>query len=147
MRVKRSTGRRKRAGRKRSECSQVRCRFSSATPPGYTSEPVSPRGGRPRPYNRRRVMRVVIAGSGRVGREVAQVLSALGDDVSLLDESEESFELLGRAFDGTLHVGVTYDVDALRTAGIEEADVFLALTPSDNANLMAVQLAERVFGV
>jgi trk system potassium uptake protein TrkA len=92
-------------------------------------------------------MRVVIAGSGRVGREVAQALSALGDDVSLLDESEEAFELLGRTFDGTLHVGVTYDVDALRAAGIEEADVFLALTPSDNANLMAVQLAERVFGV
>lgn len=92
-------------------------------------------------------MRVLIAGSGRVGREVAQELSVLGDDVSLLDESEEAFEPLGRAFNGTLHVGVTYDVDALRSAGIEEADVFLALTPSDNANLMAVQLAERVFGV
>ena len=92
-------------------------------------------------------MRVVIAGSGRVGREVAQALSALGDDVSLLDEAEEAFDLLGRSFDGTLHVGVTYDVDALRAAGIEEADVFLALTPSDKANLMAVQLAERVFGV
>jgi len=92
-------------------------------------------------------MRVLIAGSGRVGREVAQELSALGDDVSLLDESEEAFAALGRTFNGTLHVGVTYDVDALRAAGIEEADVFLALTPSDNANLMAVQLAERVFGV
>jgi trk system potassium uptake protein TrkA len=92
-------------------------------------------------------MRVLIAGSGRVGREVAQALSALGDDVSILDESEQAFEPLGRTFDGTLHIGVTYDVDALRAAGIEEADVFLALTPSDNANLMAVQLAERVFGV
>jgi trk system potassium uptake protein TrkA len=92
-------------------------------------------------------MRVLIAGSGRVGREVAQALSALGDDVSLMDESEEAFEMLGRAFDGTLHVGLAYDVDALRAAGIEEADVFLALTPSDNTNLMAVQLAERVFGV
>jgi trk system potassium uptake protein TrkA len=100
-----------------------------------------------RTYNPPQVMRVLIAGSGRVGREVAQALSALGDDVSLLDESEEAFESLGRSFDGTLHVGVTYDVDALRAAGIEEADVFLALTPSDNANLMAVQLAERVFGV
>jgi trk system potassium uptake protein TrkA len=92
-------------------------------------------------------MRVLIAGAGRVGREVAQALSALGDDVSLLDAAEEAFEFLGRSFDGTLHVGVTYDVDALRAAGIEEADVFLALTPSDNANLMSVQLAERVFGV
>jgi trk system potassium uptake protein TrkA len=92
-------------------------------------------------------MRVVIAGSGRVGREVAQALSAVGDDVSVLDASEEAIEALGRTFDGTVHLGITYDVDALRAAGIEEADIFLALTPSDNANLMAVQLAERVFGV
>jgi trk system potassium uptake protein TrkA len=100
-----------------------------------------------RTYNPPQVMRVLIAGSGRVGREVAQALSALGDDVSVLDESEEAIDALGRTFDGTVHVGVTYDVDALRAAGIEEADIFLALTPSDNANLMAVQLAERVFGV
>lgn len=67
--------------------------------------------------------------------------------MSVLDESEAALEWLGRTFDGTLHSGLAYDVDALRAAGIEEADVFLAVTPSDNANLMAVQLAERVFGV
>ena len=92
-------------------------------------------------------MRVVIAGSGRVGREVALALSGLGDDVSLVDDSEGSFELLGKSFDGTFHVGKAYDVDALRDAGINEADVFLAVTNSDNINLMAVQVAERVFKV
>ena len=92
-------------------------------------------------------MRVVIAGDGRVGREVALSLSGLGDDVSLVDESEGSFDQLGRAFDGTFHIGKAYDVDALRAAGIEEADVFLAVTSSDNVNLMAVQVAEQVFGV
>jgi trk system potassium uptake protein TrkA len=92
-------------------------------------------------------MRVLIAGAGTVGREVALALSALGDDVSVIDESEERFEVLGRGFDGTLHLGAAYDVDALHEAGIEEVDVFLALTASDNANLMAVQVAQEVFGV
>jgi len=93
-------------------------------------------------------MRVVIAGSGRVGREVALGLLAHGDDVSVIDERSDLIEmLLGRDFDGTTHVGLAYDVDGLRESGIEEADVFLALTDSDNANLMAVQVAKEVFGV
>jgi len=92
-------------------------------------------------------VRVVIAGDGRVGREVALALSGIGDDVSLVDESEGSFDLLGKSFDGTFHVGKAYDVDTLREAGLEEADVFLAVTSSDNVNLMAVQVADRVFEV
>ena len=92
-------------------------------------------------------MRVVIAGSGRVGREVALTLSQYGDDVSLVDERPEAFEDLGKSFDGTFHLGRAYDVETLRDAGIEEADAFLAATDSDNANLMAVQVATSVFGV
>ncbi len=92
-------------------------------------------------------MRVVIAGSGRVGRDVALALSRYGDDVSLVDRRAEAFEGLGRSFDGTFHEGLAYDVATLREAGLEDADVFLAVTDSDNANLMAVQVAKAVFGV
>lgn len=92
-------------------------------------------------------MRVVIAGCGRVGRQVARVLAETGDDVSVVDRRPEAFDLLGRAFDGSFHVGLAYDVDALEAAGIRDADVFLAVTDSDNANLMAVQLAKEVFAV
>jgi trk system potassium uptake protein TrkA len=91
---------------------------------------------------------VVIAGSGRVGREVALALLDHGDDVSVVDERPDFVELLlGRNFDGTTHVGLAYDVDTLRESGIEDADVFLALTDSDNTNLMAVQVAKEVFAV
>lgn len=78
---------------------------------------------------------------------MALALAQYGDDVSLVDERPEAFEELGRSFDGTFHVGRAYDVDTLREAGIEEADAFLAVTDSDNANLMAVQLATSVFSV
>jgi trk system potassium uptake protein TrkA len=92
-------------------------------------------------------MRVVIAGSGRVGRDVAVGLSEHGDDVSVIDARPEAFEGFGKRFDGAMHVGRAYDVDTLREAGIEDADVFLAVTDSDNANLMAVQVATSVFDV
>lgn len=92
-------------------------------------------------------MRVVIAGCGRVGRQVAMLLSEAGEDVSVVDSRAEAAELLGKSFDGTFHTGLVYDVEVLEEAGIREADAFLAVTDSDNANLMAVQLAKQVFGV
>lgn len=92
-------------------------------------------------------MRIVIAGCGRVGHQAALLLSTAGDDVSVVDRDPDAVDRLGRSFDGTFHVGLAYDVDALEEAGIREADAFLAVTDSDNANLMAVQLAKAVFGV
>ena len=92
-------------------------------------------------------MRIVIAGCGRVGRSVAQALSVNGDNVSVIDDDPGAEVMLGSTFDGTFHIGKAYDVDILEEAGIRDADVFLAVTNSDNANLMAVQVAQNVYGV
>jgi trk system potassium uptake protein TrkA len=92
-------------------------------------------------------MRIVIAGCGRVGRSVAEALASAGDNVSVIDDDPDAEALLGSTFDGAFHLGVAYDVDTLEEAGIRDADVFLAVTNSDNANLMAVQVATSVFGV
>ncbi|MEA2001421.1 MAG: NAD-binding protein [Actinomycetota bacterium] len=92
-------------------------------------------------------MRVVIAGCGRVGSDLALSLADDGHDVSVVDKSSESFRSLGSAFNGTMHQGQAYDIRALREAGIEFADAFAAVTSHDNANLMATQVAKQVFGV
>lgn len=75
------------------------------------------------------------------------LLAAAGDDVSVVDNRPEAVRDLGSGFDGTFHVGLVYDVDVLQAAGIAEADAFLAVTNSDNANLMAAQIATQVFAV
>lgn len=92
-------------------------------------------------------MRVVIAGCGRVGSDLALTLSEEGHDVSVIDSRQGVFDRLGSTFNGTTHEGPGYDVKVLKAAGIEYADAFIAATDSDNANAMAVQVAERVFGV
>jgi len=92
-------------------------------------------------------MRIVIAGCGRVGSDLADTLSEEGHDVSVVDADAESFDMLGGTFNGTVHVGRAYDVRVLREAGIEFADAFVAVTNGDNANAMAVQVARSVFGV
>lgn len=92
-------------------------------------------------------MRVVIAGCGRVGSDLALSLADAGHDVSVLDIDSDAFRQLGSAFDGTTHRGSAFDIRVLREAGIEFADAFAAATRDDNVNLMAVQVATQVFGV
>ena len=92
-------------------------------------------------------MKVVIMGCGRVGARLAGTLGAEGHDVTVLDTDAYSFRRLPPAFNGTALLGSGADEDALRKAGIEEADVFLALTQGDNRNLMATQMAKYIFNV
>jgi len=92
-------------------------------------------------------MHVVIAGCGRVGSDLALRLSAGENDVAVIDESQKKLAKLGDAFNGQIEVGLPYDVDVLRLCGIERAVAFVAVTPSDNANLMAAQVAMKVFNV
>lgn len=92
-------------------------------------------------------MRIVIAGSGRVGGDLAHEFADKGHDVSVVDVDKAALELLGSTFNGSVHHGLAYDVQTLREAGIEYADAFIAVTDSDNANLMSVQLAKQVFMV
>ena len=92
-------------------------------------------------------MHVVIAGCGRVGSDLALLLSAGKIDVAVIDEVPEKLARLGDAFNGQTEVGSAYDVEVLRRSGIERAEAFIAVTPSDNANVMAAQVAMRVFSV
>ncbi|NNC93090.1 MAG: TrkA family potassium uptake protein [Acidimicrobiia bacterium] len=92
-------------------------------------------------------MRIVIAGCGRVGRDLANRLANHGHDVSIIDLDPAAIDRLGSAFNGTTHIGLAYDVDVLRDAGIERADALVAVTSSDNANLLAAEVAKEVFDV
>ncbi len=92
-------------------------------------------------------MKVVIMGCGRVGARLANLLDADGHSVAVLDTNSYSFRRLLPDFNGTALVGNGIDEEALKRAGIEEADVFLALTQGDNRNVMAAQIAKHIFNV
>lgn len=92
-------------------------------------------------------MHIVIAGAGRVGTALAQKFAADGHDVVVIDNDEEALEALGRGFNGGTQVGEAFDVGTLTRAGTDHADVFLAVTNSDNANLVAVEVVKATFGV
>jgi trk system potassium uptake protein TrkA len=93
------------------------------------------------------VMKVVIMGCGRVGGRLAGLLAEDGHEVTILDLDDYSFRRLPPDFKGTALVGNGTDEDALKKAGIEQADAFIALTQGDNRNIMACQIAKHIFNV
>ena len=92
-------------------------------------------------------MNVVIVGSGRTGAFVAELLDQAGDTVSIVDVERSAFKRLPASFKGSPVLGDGTDMDILRQAGVEKADAFLALVQGDNRNLMAAQIAKKIFGV
>lgn len=92
-------------------------------------------------------MNVVVMGCGRVGARVAAILDQHGHDVTVIDTNPDAFRRLGEKFGGDTLIGTGIDEDVLRRAGIERADVFIAVTNGDNRNIMAAQVAHTVFGI
>ncbi|MCK9572696.1 MAG: TrkA family potassium uptake protein [Candidatus Omnitrophica bacterium] len=92
-------------------------------------------------------MYVIIVGCGRVGSELAKLLSGEGHDVVIIDKNRQSFDRLGNTFNGLTMVGNGFDLNLLKQAGVEKANAFCAVTNGDNTNLIAAQVAKKIFHV
>lgn len=92
-------------------------------------------------------MQIIVAGCGKVGSQFARIMSEEGHEVAVVDSSVENLKLLGPSFHGVTVLGVPIDEDVLKEAGIESADGFAAVTPDDNINMMACQIAKEIFRV
>jgi trk system potassium uptake protein TrkA len=92
-------------------------------------------------------MKVIIMGCGRVGAELAILFDREGQEVTILDIDPDSFDQLPADFKGSRVVGNGIDQDVLRRIGLADADAFVAVTPGDNRNVMASQMAKHIFGV
>lgn len=92
-------------------------------------------------------MYVIIVGCGRVGSELAKLLSNEGHNVVIIDKNTVSFERLGGTFNGLTLIGNGFDLELLKQAGIEKADAFCAVTNGDNTNLISAQVAKKIFKV
>ncbi|MEQ6290877.1 Trk system potassium transporter TrkA [Vogesella sp. GCM10023246] len=92
-------------------------------------------------------MKILILGGGQVGASVAENLVGEGNDVTLVDQDSNLLKLLQDRLDiRTVH-GNAAQPAVLRDAGIEEAEMLLALTRNDETNLVACALAEQRYNV
>ena len=88
-------------------------------------------------------MNIIIVGCGRVGRTLAEKLNNDGNDVTVIDMSAEKVRRTTERCDimGIVGNGATHTVQ--REAGIENADLFIAVTNSDELNLLCCLLAKK----
>ena len=100
-----------------------------------------------RPDRRRICVNVLVIGSGRLGRYLADMLDREGHDVAIIDENADNFRQLDKDFSGITVEGVPMDMEVLKEAGIESCDAAAAATPDDNLNITVSQISREFFGV
>jgi len=85
---------------------------------------------------------VIIAGAGEVGGHAAEVLSAAGHNVTLIDLDAGRLATLGEALDVRTLVGHCSHFDVLRDAGADRCDLMIAATQIDEINLLSASVAK-----
>ncbi|MFC2439505.1 MAG: Trk system potassium transporter TrkA [Segatella maculosa] len=89
-------------------------------------------------------MKIIIAGAYTIGTYLAKLLSRDNQDIILMDESQEKLDKLGSDFDlMTMNASCT-SIKVLKEAGIASADLFIAVTPDENKNMMGCMLAKAL---
>ena len=94
-------------------------------------------------------MYVVIAGGGKVGSYLAQVMLDSGNEVAVIEETLSTADRLSVQLEGSYLVinGDCCNSRFQEDAGIRRADAFVASTGQDDSNLVACEIASRVFHV
>ena len=94
-------------------------------------------------------MYVVIAGAGKVGEYLATLMLNGGNDVAVIERDSKTADRLSMVLQGSYLVinGDGCDSKFQEDAGIRKADVFVAATGQDDNNLVACEIAQRVFFV
>ncbi len=89
-------------------------------------------------------LRIIIVGCGKVGATIIEQLCKEGHDITVIDKSYQRIQEITNTFDvmGITGNGASYSVQI--DAGIEQADVIIAVTNSDELNLLCCTIAKQV---
>jgi trk system potassium uptake protein TrkA len=90
-------------------------------------------------------MKIIILGAGQVGASVAANLASEANDITVVDENPAVLQELQDRLDIRTLVGHASYPDTLAQAGADDADMILAVTNSDETNMVACQVAYTLF--
>ena len=89
-------------------------------------------------------MRVVIAGAGAVGTHLAKLLSGENQDVIIMDPDIEKLNFSKSHFEIMTMEGSSTSLKDLKEVGVEEADLFIGVTPDESVNITSCMLASKM---
>ena len=91
-------------------------------------------------------MKIVIAGAGEVGSHLAKMLSRDANDLTIIENDEEKLDKLSELADVVTVHGDPTAIPVLKQAGVEKADLFIAVGPAQtqNTNIISALLAKKL---
>lgn len=89
-------------------------------------------------------MKIIIAGAGAVGVHLAKLLSRDRQDCVLIDEDAERLTGLDSKFDIMTVAGAPTSIRTLRQANVDQADLFVGVTPNESQNMNACIIAHAM---
>lgn len=89
----------------------------------------------------------IVIGSGRLGGNIATKMSEAGEDVIVIDATEDSFRKLQESFSGYQVVGDATDMTVLENAYIKQAKTVVLTTDSDNVNIFLAHVCYYIYNV
>jgi trk system potassium uptake protein TrkA len=90
-------------------------------------------------------MKIVICGAGLVGSAIASHLCEEQNDVTVIDASAENIQRITDQYDVHGVVGVASHPNRLAEAGVRDAELLIAVTESDEVNMVACQISHTIF--
>jgi len=92
-------------------------------------------------------MNIIICGAGRVGFTIAKSLSAQDHSITIIDQSSDDIQKINDAIDVKGVVGMGTFPSVLDKANAKEADMIIAVTKSDEVNMLICQIAHSIFKI
>lgn len=90
-------------------------------------------------------MKIVICGAGQVGTSIASHLAAEDNDITIIDENGELLQQVTEIHNARGVIGIPAHPDILADANVGEADMLIAVTPHDEINMIACQVAHSIY--
>ena len=92
-------------------------------------------------------MKSIICGAGEVGKSIAEKLSKEGLEVTVIDESKEHLKKISETLDVKTILGTPSLPTILSSAGAKECDILIAVTKSDETNMITCQIGYSLFNI
>lgn len=89
-------------------------------------------------------MNIIIIGSGTVGSAICFQLVKEGHDVTVIDSDEKSLAEISTTCDVTTMLGNGADINLLKNAGVEKADLLIAVAAMDEINMLSCYAAKKL---
>ena len=92
-------------------------------------------------------MFIMIVGGGKVGSQLARELSEKGHELTVIERGARRYEILSEEFEHVALNGDGSEIWVLERAGIERAEMVIAVTGDDEDNILIAQMARERYGI